>query len=176
MTTNNGSMLALIDLNEITQWLHHCSYWCLVARSLCTFELLDVSPHLASQMSIHGGGLSGKDEWLNTFPKQERQHLSLQLSHRYKSLITLAPKVLVWLPLETAETNSAGMLWGFFSPVRGMCSRSPIPTTWYGLVQLWRELERKKGWSKSVTGTASGCVLNAWLLLVERVHLHVWWP
>lgn len=90
MTTNNGSMLALIDLNEITQWLHHCSYWCLVARSLCTFELLDVSPHLASQMSIHGGGLSGKDEWLNTFPKQERQNLSLQLSHRYKSLITLA--------------------------------------------------------------------------------------
>lgn len=176
MTTNNGSMFAF----NWFEWNYSMTTSLLLlmphSKKSLYFWVAGCFPHLASQMSIHGGGLSGKDEWLNTFPKQERQNLSLQLSHRYKSLITLAPKVLVWLPLETAETNSAGMLWGFFSPVRGMCSRSPIPTTWYGLVQLWRELERKKGWSKSVTGTASGCVLNAWLLLVECVHLHVWWP
>lgn len=155
------------------QWVHACFNWFEWNYSMITSLLLLMPDSKKKSLYFWVPSLSFtnvnswwvvylvKNEWLDTFPKQECQNLSLQISLRYKSLIILAPKVLVWLSLETAETSSAGMLWGFFSPLRGMCSRFPqshnLVQTCTAVTGTWE----KKGWRKSVTVTASGCVLNS---------------
>lgn len=126
--------------HDYKQWVHACFNWFEWNYSKIT-SLLLLMPYSKKSLYFWVAGCFSslsftnvnswwvvylvKNEWLDTSPMQECQNLSLQISHRYKSFITLAPKVLVWIPLETAETNSAGMLCGFFSPLRGMCSTVP---------------------------------------------------